>query len=234
MPQPLVSVIIPVFNGAAFLREALQSVCDQDYPSREVIVIDDGSTDDSAACAQAFPGVHVVQQANQGNAAARNHGIARARGDFVALLDQDDVWRPEKLRRQVEALAANPAAGFSLCHAILRLAPGMTLPPSYNATAFAGAFPAYVPSALMLRRAAFARIGPFDPSYRSGNDSDWIFRAADAGEVMAMLPDVLLEKRVHAGNQGHDVALMKHDLMRVLRSSIQRKRAAQRGDAARA
>ena len=103
-----------------------------------------------------------------------------------------------------------------------------------DATAFAGAFPAYVPSALMLRRAAFARVGPFDTSYRCGNDSDWILRATDAGEGLVMLPDVLFEKRVHAGNQGHDVAQMKHDLMRVLRSSIQRKRAAQRGDAARA
>jgi glycosyltransferase involved in cell wall biosynthesis len=234
MSQPLVSVVIPVYNGAAFLREALQSVFAQDYAACEVIVVDDGSTDDSVACARAFPGVRVETQANQGNAAARNRGIALARGEFVALIDQDDVWRPEKLRRQVEALQAQPAAGFSLCHAILRLEPGMTLPPAYNATAFAGAFPAYFPSALMLRRATFARVGPFDPAYRSGNDSDWILRAKDAGEIMAMLPEVLLEKRVHAANQGHDIPLMKHDLMRVLRSSILRKRAAQPGAATRA
>jgi len=226
MPPPLVSVVLPVYNGAAFLGEALASVRAQDHPAVEIIVIDDGSTDGSAALARSFPGVRCETQPNQGNAAARNRGIALARGDFVALLDQDDRWRPAKLRRQVEALLAHPEAGYSLCHGVLALEPGMALPAAYNAAAYAQPFPAYVPSALMLRPAAFARVGAFDTSYRAGNDSDWFFRALDAGVPLAMVPEVLLEKRVHAANQGHDIALMKHDLMRVVRASVLRKRRA--------
>lgn len=99
---PLVSVAIPLFNGAKFIRTALESVAAQTYPSIEVIVVDDGSTDSSADIVKAFGrDVVLVRQPNRGVAAARNEAIARARGEFIAFLDQDDWWLPRKLEDQI-------------------------------------------------------------------------------------------------------------------------------------
>ena len=100
-----VSVVIPCYNAAPFLRETLDSVLNQTCPALEVIVVDDGSTDDSAAIAWSYgPPVRVIQQENQGESVARNRGMDEAQGEWVALLDADDRWLPQKLERQLAAL----------------------------------------------------------------------------------------------------------------------------------
>jgi glycosyltransferase involved in cell wall biosynthesis len=102
---PTVSVVIPCYNGAPFLRETIDSVLNQTRPALEVIVVDDGSTDDSAAIAQSYgPPVRVIRQENQGESVARNRGMDEARGDWIGLLDADDRWVPQKLERQLDAL----------------------------------------------------------------------------------------------------------------------------------
>jgi glycosyltransferase involved in cell wall biosynthesis len=101
-----VSVVIPCHNGARFLRETLNSVILQTHRPCEIIVVDDGSTDESVLVAESFgPAVSIVRQTNQGESVARNHGIERAKGDWVAFLDADDLWEPTKLERQVEAMS---------------------------------------------------------------------------------------------------------------------------------
>src|SRR5262245_58223903 len=107
----LITVIIPVFNGEAFLAEALESVFGQDYRPLEVIVVDDGSTDTSADVARSFPSVIVVQQSNTGLSGARNAGIQRARGSFLSFLDADDLMAPRRLSKQMDHLSAHPEAG---------------------------------------------------------------------------------------------------------------------------
>lgn len=116
--RPLVSVIIPVYNAGPFVEDALQSALDQTYPALEVIVVDDGSTDDTVARlerrAGTDPRLRVLQQSNQGVAAARNRGIEASRGTFIAPLDADDMWLPEKIERQVASLTAyGPDVGVS-------------------------------------------------------------------------------------------------------------------------
>ena len=102
--EPTVSVIIPCYNGAAFLPETLQSVLDQTHPPLEVLVIDDGSTDRSVEIAASFgPPVRSISQKNQGESVARNRGLTEARGEWVAFLDADDLWQPSKLERQLAA-----------------------------------------------------------------------------------------------------------------------------------
>ena len=97
-----ISVVIPCYNGAAYVREALDSVLAQTQPVLEVLVIDDGSTDDSAAIAEAYGApVRVIRQANQGESVARNRGLDEAKGEWVAFLDADDLWKPEKLAAQL-------------------------------------------------------------------------------------------------------------------------------------
>src|SRR5262249_59293001 len=99
--SPTISVVIPCYNGARFLRETLASVLAQTLPPLEVLVIDDGSTDDSGAVAESFgPPVRVIRQPNQGESVARNRGIEEAKGEWVGFLDADDLWNPDKLERQ--------------------------------------------------------------------------------------------------------------------------------------
>lgn len=227
--KPLVSVVIPLFNGARYLREALESVLNQDYPNLEVTVIDDGSTDEGPGIVREFERVNYHRQENAGNAVARNNGVALARGDFIALLDQDDRWRPEKISRQMEVLMSQADAKITLCRAEVLLAEGMTLPAAYAQDLYQGPFPAYLPSALLAKRETFDQVGQFDPELLAGNDSDWFFRAADMELELIVLPDTLMDKRVHPENQGHDLAMMKRDLIRLVRASILRKR--RRGDA---
>lgn len=108
-PRPTVSVVIPTYNRAHFIGEAIASVRAQTYPCSEIIVVDDGSTDHTATVVAALgPGIRYLQQPNAGPAAARNHGIANACGDLIAFLDTDDRWRPQKLERQVALLERWP------------------------------------------------------------------------------------------------------------------------------
>lgn len=110
--RPLISVIIPLFNKASYVNEALKSVKRQSFPHYEVIVIDDGSSDEGASIVSAtgFPRMRLIQQANAGVSAARNNGIAHASADFVALLDADDIWREDHLKHLWELHLAQPDA----------------------------------------------------------------------------------------------------------------------------
>src|SRR3954469_7166587 len=125
--QPLISVVIPVYNGEAFLDQAIESALAQTWPRTEVVVVDDGSTDRSAEIAGSYP-VELVRQENRGVGAARNRGVDAANGELLSFLDQDDMLRPEKLERQLEALLAEPEAGMSSCQMRVFLEPGCPVP----------------------------------------------------------------------------------------------------------
>ena len=159
--HPLVSVIIPVYNGARYLRPALESVLAQTYPRFEVIVVDDGSTDDSGVIAQSFHDVRYIHQSNQGVAAARNNGIEAARGEFLAFLDQDDLWTPEKLKLQMGQLLSDPDLGYTLTQQQFFLEPGEALPAWFRKELFAEVHTGWVLGTLVVRRTAFEKIGNF-------------------------------------------------------------------------
>ena len=106
MTAPLVSAVMAVYNGERFVREAVDSVLGQAYRPLEVIVVDDGSTDGTAAVLQSMDGVRYVHQPNAGQPAALNHGIRLAGGALLAFNDADDVWTPDKLNRQMAAFDA--------------------------------------------------------------------------------------------------------------------------------
>lgn len=110
MPNSDVTVVIPCYNAAPFVRETLESAVNQTHPPLEVIVVDDGSTDNSAAIGESFgPPVRVIRQHNQGESVARNRGMDEARGDWIGFLDADDIWKPEKLERQIKAAQGSDA-----------------------------------------------------------------------------------------------------------------------------
>src|SRR5262245_21908195 len=108
--QPLVSILIPAFNASRWIADTIQSALAQTWPRTEIIVVDDGSTDDTLAIARGFAsqGVSVTTQPNRGASAARNVALARSRGDFIQWLDADDILAPDKIERQMEAYGPTP------------------------------------------------------------------------------------------------------------------------------
>ena len=249
MSQPLVSAVVPVYDGRPYLAEALASALAQTWarsPARsrralEVVVVDDGSTDGSpevaASFAEARAGssspvqVRVVRRPHRGVAAARNAGVAAARGRLLAFLDQDDRWTPDKLERQVAHLEAHPEDGFCLARQRLFLEPGVERPGWLKPELLEKDQPGYVPGTLVVRREVFDAVGPFDEGRPVASDADWFLRAKDAGVGMAMLPDVLLERRIHRANQSAQTLQGTSELLHAVRASIlrQRRRAAEEG-----
>jgi glycosyltransferase involved in cell wall biosynthesis len=223
--RALVSVVIPAFNAEAFVGEAIESALAQDYEPVEVIVVDDGSTDGTAAVASRYP-VALLSQENGGQAAARNAGVAAAEGTFVSFLDADDLWMPSKLSTEVAHLLAHPELGYVLVRMQRSLMPGAPWPPGTPARWFDESQPGTLPSAGLVRRAALERIGPFDTRYRHGSDTEWQARATDAGVRWELLPDVLVEYRIHGANNSYDNLGMKQEMFKLLRASVARKRMA--------
>ncbi|MBK8048541.1 MAG: glycosyltransferase [Anaerolineales bacterium] len=231
MPS-LVSVIIPVYNGERFVDEAIDSVLAQEYCPVEVIVIDDGSSDGTGrVCARYGAQIRYYVQTNQGAAAARNAGVARARGDYIGFLDADDRWAPKKLTMQMRAFAADPALDVVFCHirqvtldgaetVVVESADG-----AHNYRYQVEVVPGIHVDALLLRRAAWMQVGKFDPDKRIGDLIEWYGRALDLGLHMQMLPDVLVARRIHGQNLGiQHHAEARAAYLRTLREMVARRR----------
>lgn len=220
--NPLVAVIVPVFNGASFLGDALASVFAQDYRPLEVIVVDDGSSDDSARIASAFE-VLVIRQERRGVATARNIGIAASTAPIVMLLDQDDLWLPAKARLQVEALLANPER-VSLTLQQLFLAPTLDAPPRWLRQELLDVPHAgWVPSCVAMTRATFERVGEFDARYQQASDADWFARAKAKNVGFDVIDELLVRRRVHDGNES-GAPRAHRELLQVMRNAAAQRR----------
>jgi glycosyltransferase involved in cell wall biosynthesis len=222
--MPEVSVVIPAYNAAATLQETLASVLAQTFTDFEAIVVDDGSRDDTATRARACgdPRVRVLSIANGGVAAARNRGIDAARAELIAFLDADDLWRPEKLALQVEALRAHPAAGICVTSATRIDSDSHPIGP----TLFRD--PDDVTEALLLesmivgcissgviRRPLLERVGGFDTRFSQCADWDlWLRLSLTAGFVVLAKP--LVHYRSYAGNMSSNLGLLERDTFAVL------------------
>jgi glycosyltransferase involved in cell wall biosynthesis len=226
MIGPQVSALIPVYNGEQYLGQAIRSVLAQDYGPVEIIVVDDGSQDASGEIARSFPGVRYVDQSNQGVAAARNRAVRLATSEFVAFLDQDDRWTQDKLSVQMQYLLAHPEIDLVFAHMRMWL-DGQKLPSWAKPEWLHGSHPGTLPSTFLGRRSLFERFGYFRSEYETGSDTDWFVRAKLNGLSYAMLPQVLLERRIHGNNESRRTLNTK-ELLRVAQTSarLQRKLAA--------
>ena len=224
MDNPLVSVIIPVYNGERFLTAAIQSALDQDYNAFEVIVVDDGSTDCTAQIAQSYKDVRYIYQPNQGHGAARNTGIEASQGELLAFLDADDVWDSRKLSVQVSYLIDHPDIGYVVAGIRNFIEPGVERPSWVTEKMLEDISKGHIASALVVRRTVMDQVGAFDTSYLFADVVDWFLRAGDTGIPMVSLPDVLLYRRVHDANQSYEERAKELEYLMVARMSLRRKR----------
>jgi glycosyltransferase involved in cell wall biosynthesis len=224
MDEPLVSVMVPVFNCERFIAQALDSIFDQDYDALDVIVVDDGSTDGSAAIASSYP-VNLLRIAHGGIARARNAAVAAAKGELVAFLDADDIWTAGSLRRRVDYMVERPALDALFALADLFIEPG-TPRPSWFLSAWEEDPQHSMLTGVMVRRHVFDRVGPFDPAYEIGEDTDWFARLKDAQVTYERLDEIVVRYRRHDSNTTNRRDIVGPNLLRIMKASIDRQRAA--------
>jgi glycosyltransferase involved in cell wall biosynthesis len=224
-----VSCIVPAFNGERYLGEALESIFAQTHPPFEVIVADDGSTDGTAALVASYGArVRHLVQPNAGPAAARNLGLRAATGNFIAFLDADDCWHPEKLSRQLARFEARPELDVSATQVQNFWMPElMGHDPRYHDPRHTQPWPGFTCPSMLARREVFDTVGGFDPSLWLAEDNDWFMRAREHGKVIELIPEVLLYRRYHGSNLTTRLAAQRDpSILRALRASIDRRRRA--------
>ena len=222
MKQPLVSVIIPNYNYAHYLPETLDSVLGQGYPNIEIIVVDDGSQDDSENVIRSYgERVRLIKQKNQGVSAARNRGVQESSGELIAFLDADDVWLPNKLERQVQRILEDPAIGLVHCgleevdssgNVVGVLLDGMEGSISREMLLFNRPVILGAGSTALVPRATFDAVGGFDTRLSTSADWEFCYRVAFRQSV-AFVAEVLVRYRVHGTNMHSNIKLMEHDML---------------------
>jgi hypothetical protein len=222
--MPLLSVVIPVLNGERFVAEAVSSVLAQGYPSLEIIIIDDGSTDGTEAAVRRLPcDVHYFKQENLGPAAARNRGIRDAAGDFVAFLDVDDLWPEHTLVTLMAEMLEHPEIDVVRGYSQVMEYDQATGTYEYRGNP-KESFPYSIATAVFRKR-AFDRVGWFDKTLLYGEDTDWFNRAQELEVPMKRIEAVTLHVRRHGLNMTHEKTLVELNMLRVLKKSLDRRRA---------
>ena len=216
---PLVSAVIPAHNAERYIGPAIESILAQPHRPIEIIVVDDGSDDATAAVARSFgPPVRVIAEPHAGAGAARNRGVEEARGEFLAFLDADDLWTPGKLACQLGCLQADPSLDYVLGHAVeFRTAPDGTV--SEGVTMLGAAA-----GAMLIRRQAFQLVGLLRTDLRTGEFIDWFARAREMGLPSAVAPEIVLRRRIHAANMGITDRAGRADYAEVVRAALARRR----------
>jgi glycosyltransferase involved in cell wall biosynthesis len=219
----LVSVVMPCHNQARFLADALESVRAQSYAPLEIVVVDDGSTDDPASVVSRYSGVVLLAQANQGRCAARNAGAARSRGELLVFLDADDRLLPGAIEAGVAHLLARPDCALAAGHRVVIDEAGARLPertpPCVDTTDYLTLLQTnfiLTPAVAMFRRSAFVAAGGWDPSLHTSEDYELYLRIAREWPVSCHHA-VVAEYRRHGANTSADAARMLRSTLAVIR-----------------
>ncbi|MCO6449350.1 MAG: glycosyltransferase family 2 protein [Caldilineales bacterium] len=224
--NPLISVIVPVYNGADFLPGAVASIRAQTYRPIEIIIIDDGSTDETAAVASRLgDDIRYRYQPNQGPGSARNSGINLARADFIAFLDVDDLWPERKLERQMRLLQSDPSLAYvtgmvQVCHWTGEADGRSQFSPVGAPREM------FLLGAVLFRKSVFVQVGLFDESMPGGEDTDWYFRARQASIPSLQSEEIALEYRLHQNNLTQGMNRSMTYFMYAMKKSVDRNRKA--------
>jgi glycosyltransferase involved in cell wall biosynthesis len=222
---PLVSVIITVFNGEKYLREAVESVLAQTYGSFEIILVDDGSTDNSSEIAKSFASqVRYFYQENKGQGFAMNRGIELSKGYFLAFLDADDLWKKDKLMHQMAVFDDNPDIDMVFGQVEQFYSSEVDENRRKRIRIPARVMPGFFKGCMLIRRDSFLRVGIFDTRWSLGDFIDWYARAMDAGLKNIMLSEVVMMRRIHGNNTGLLKRRFRPEFVRILKASLDRRR----------
>jgi glycosyltransferase involved in cell wall biosynthesis len=218
------TVVLPVYNRAAYVGEAIESVLAQTLPPDEVVVVDDGSTDESLEVVESFarPGLRVIRQDNRGIGAARNRGLSAATGELIAFIDSDDLWERDKLELQVGAIRERAEVQLVFGHLREFVSPDREAELSGSLRIATDPVPGLIATTLLVRRAAVERIGPFDTELRVGEFVEWMARVHDLGLPSLMLAEVVARRRIHGGNTV--LTRANTDYLRAIKSTLDRRR----------
>lgn len=221
--MPKVSVIIPTYNSARYLSEAIDSVLAQSFKDFEILVIDDGSTDETQEVLRRYQSrVHCVRQPNSGVAIARNRGIEQSRGHYISFLDADDTWTASKLERQLAALVESKH--HRICYSAFTVVRSDLTPIGVTRSRRQGdaledlllrGNVVATPSTVMAERALFIAAGGFDPALSQCADWDMWVRLAALSDFL-YLDEPLVNYRQHGGNMSRNAPLLERDSIRVL------------------
>jgi len=225
--QALISCIIPVYNGEAYLREAIESVLAQTYRPIEIIVADDGSADRTAAFVAGYRDqVRYLFQPNAGTAAACNLGLRAAQGDFIAFLAADDLWHVDKLARQMNCFKRRPELVLCVTHVQNFWIPELQEEAErFRNHRISQPLPGYVPQTLLARRALFETVGHFNTALRHADSTDWFLRVIEHGAVIDILPDVLVYRRIHQSNLSRRMAsASRQEYVELVKATLDRRR----------
>jgi glycosyltransferase involved in cell wall biosynthesis len=226
--QPLISVVIPAKNSERYLAAAIESVINTKYQPLEIIVVNGQSTDRTTEIAESFGPIKVVQQVHGGLSDAYNLGIEAAKGELIAFQASDDLWSPEKLSVQVGYMLSHPEVQYSIGRVKFFLEPGFPSPPGFRRELLKGDHVGRILETLLVRKTLFERIGGFDPDIEISMDVDWYARARDNHIPMAVIPQVMLYRRVHNANKSLTTGVhdrnFNAEMIKIFRRSIDRKK----------
>ncbi len=228
-PTAPVSVVIPVYQGERYLAEAIESILRHTRTPAEIFVVDDGSTDGSAAVARSFGGtVTLLTQPNGGTATARNNGLEHATQPYIAFLDADDVATVDRLERQLAVLERADAPDIVFGHMEQFLSPDLPVEVASRLQCDSRSQASPLPSCFMATKATCDKLGPM----RSGVDAtfvDWYMRALDAGMTIEFPSTVVARRRIHGANQSYRNDTMLREYIHVVKASLDRRRAKAKG-----
>ncbi len=226
---PLVSILIPTYNYGAYLADAIDSVLAQTVSDYEIVVVDDGSTDDTAEIAARYPQVRYLRQENAGVGAARERGRLAARGRYLAFIDADDLWHPRKLEKQLAYLEAHPD-----CRIVFTLFENFYERPELERDPVAKqihdiVFRQYMASCLM-DASLFGEFGGFDTSMRSGEDTVFITKlTVHQVDTSCCLDEVLYYRRLHGANLTlHNGVADDRKMLAIIARALREKRGGKR------
>jgi glycosyltransferase involved in cell wall biosynthesis len=219
---PKVTVIIVARNSERYLKDAIESAIAQTYPNYDIILIDGQSTDATASIAKSYGQVRYVYQETLGLSQARNLGIELAQGDFIAFLDSDDRWTPNKLTLQAEVLRPNLQIQYVTAHLQLVADTETCLRNGYQSDVLATPKWGRTPGVLLARRELFTQVGAFNPELRIAGDLEWFGRVQQLEIPNLTLPDVLLYKRIRHDSLSAQSRANRLEVMKVLHRSIKK------------
>lgn len=223
----LVSVIMPVYNGEAYIGAAIESVLAQSYAPIKLIVVNDGSTDNTKKIVSSFEQeIIYLQKEHSGIGATLNLGVSQTRGDYIAFLDADDLWLENKLELQVRAFN-NPQVEIVFAFVQQFISDELAREEKARIQCPKEPMPGYVKSAMLTKKETFFKVGFFSEQYQMGDFIDWYLRAQALGLEAHLLPEVLVKRRLHTKNSTGQDDRLKMDYIRVLKTGLDRRRGKQ-------